>query len=161
MTTQQKSLAMQVIKSPLGDLYLYADKSHITRIAFREDNSIDAEGDKNHPILQQAEQQLSEYFSGQRQSFDLPLRFSGTDFQQQVWQHLQTIPYGDTQSYQQVAGAIDNPKAVRAVGNANNKNPIVIVVPCHRVIGANGNMVGYGGGLPIKEWLLKHEQALS
>lgn len=161
MTAKHKSLAKQVIQAPFGNLYLYADDNYLSGITFREVDSLEAKADEKHPILQQAAQQLKEYFSGQRHTFDLPLRFSGTDFQQQVWQHLQTVPYGDTQSYQQVAGAIDNPKAVRAVGNANNKNPIVIVVPCHRVIGANGNMVGYGGGLPIKEWLLKHEQALS
>lgn len=158
MTAKHKPDAKQVVQAPFGNLYLYADDNYLSGINFREVDSLETKTDENHPILQQAAQQLKEYFSGQRHTFDLPLRFSGTDFQQQVWQHLQTIPYGDTQSYQQVAGAIDNPKAVRAVGNANNKNPIVIVVPCHRVIGANGNMVGYGGGLPVKEWLLKHEQ---
>ncbi|MCX7545361.1 methylated-DNA--[protein]-cysteine S-methyltransferase [Marinicella gelatinilytica] len=158
MTVKQKPLAKQVVKAPFGNLYLYADDSHLTGIAFREINSLNAKRDGNHPILQKTVQQLSEYFSGQRQRFDLPIKFKGTDFQQQVWQQLKKIDYGHTETYGQVADAIKNPKAVRAVGNANNKNPIVIVVPCHRVIGANGNMVGYGGGLPVKEWLLKHEQ---
>ena len=158
MTSQQRTIFMQVMESPLGDLYLYADKSHLTGIAFSEIDSLSVDQNNKNPVLQNTEQQLNEYFSGNRQSFDLPIKFEGTDFQQQVWQQLQNIAYGTTQSYQQVAAAIDNPKAVRAVGNANNKNPLVIVVPCHRVIGASGQLVGYGGGLPLKEWLLKHEQ---
>lgn len=158
MTTKHTTQAMQVTKSPIGDLYLYADNSHLTAVSFRELDSFEAQNDENHPILQQAKQQLSEYFSGHRHNFDLPIKLTGTDFQQQVWRQLEKIDYGTTVNYGQIATAIKNPKAVRAVGMANNKNPIVVVIPCHRVIGASGQLVGYGGGLAVKEWLLQHEQ---
>jgi len=102
--------------------------------------------------------QLDEYFKRQRQTFDLPLELPGTAFQQQVWRQLLTIPYGQTASYLEIAQAIGNPQAVRAVGAANGRNPISIIVPCHRVIGANGQLTGYGGGLWRKEWLLAHEK---
>lgn len=151
----------QIFKAPFGDLFLYAEGGYLTGIAFREIETSKATIDNNNPVLKEAVKQLKDYFAGHRKSFDLPLKLQGTQFQQQVWRQLQKIDYGHTENYGQVAHAIDNPKAVRAVGNANNKNPIVIVVPCHRVIGASGKMVGYGGGLPIKEWLLKHEQAFS
>jgi len=104
-----------------------------------------------------AAQQLNEYFAGKRREFDLPLSPKGTDFQQSVWNALLKIPYGETQTYSQVAKMIDNPKACRAVGLANNKNPIWIIIPCHRVIGANGTLTGYGGGLDMKEKLLEIE----
>ncbi len=102
--------------------------------------------------------QLLEYFEGKRKLFDLPLIMIGTDFRKKVWQALCDIPYGQTRSYKQIAEAIGNPKASRAVGLANNKNPIAIVVPCHRVIGSNGKLVGYAGGLDLKQNLLKMEQ---
>ncbi|GGG25752.1 methylated-DNA--protein-cysteine methyltransferase [Lysinibacillus alkalisoli] len=104
-------------------------------------------------------QQLSEYLEGKRQQFDLPLQPQGTAFQQKVWQALKEIPFGETRTYKEVATAIGNVNASRAVGNANNKNPILIIVPCHRVIGANGKLVGYGAGLPLKEQLLTLEGA--
>ncbi|KAA3640303.1 MAG: methylated-DNA--[protein]-cysteine S-methyltransferase [Proteobacteria bacterium] len=149
---------MQVLKAPFGNLYIYADKDFLLAVSFRQIDAINAKVDDNHPILKQTTQQLDDYFSGNCRTFDLPLQPQGTQFQQQVWQQLQKIDYGTTANYGQVAAAIGNPKAVRAVGNANNKNPIVIVIPCHRVIGASGQLVGYGGGLPVKEWLLNHEQ---
>ncbi|MDR1483628.1 MAG: methylated-DNA--[protein]-cysteine S-methyltransferase [Planctomycetaceae bacterium] len=102
--------------------------------------------------------QLSEYFAGDRKIFDFPILPEGTEFQKQVWRQLQLIPYGETVSYGNIATKISNPKSARAVGNANNKNPIAIVVPCHRVIGANGNLVGYAAGLEIKEKLLALEK---
>ena len=108
-------------------------------------------------LIKEAYQQLSEYLKGERQMFDLPLNPRGTDFQKRVWQALCDIPYGETRSYKQIAEAIGHPKAVRAVGMANNRNPITIVVPCHRVIGADGKLVGYGGGLEMKEFLLRLE----
>ena len=111
-------------------------------------------------LIKEAYQQLSEYLKGERQMFDLPLNPRGTDFQKRVWQALCDIPYGETRSYKQIAEAIGNPKAVRAVGMANNRNPITIVVPCHRVIGADGKLVGYGGGLEMKEFLLRLEKSL-
>ena len=108
-------------------------------------------------LIKEAHQQLSEYLKGERKSFDLPLRMKGTDFQQRVWNALLDIPYGETRSYKQIAEAIGNPKAVRAVGMANNRNPLLIVVPCHRVIGADGKLVGYGAGIEKKEFLLRLE----
>ena len=108
-------------------------------------------------LIKEANRQLSEYLKGERRMFDLPLNPRGTDFQKRVWRALCDIPYGETRSYKQIAEAIGNPKAVRAVGMANNRNPITIVVPCHRVIGADGKLVGYGGGLEMKEFLLRLE----
>ena len=113
------------------------------------------------PLINEAYRQLSEYLIGERKSFDLPLKPRGTVFQQQVWKALCDIPYGETRSYKQIAEAIGNPKAVRAVGMANNRNPLLIVVPCHRVIGANGKLVGYAAGIEKKEFLLKLEGTAS
>ncbi len=110
-------------------------------------------------VCHEAARQLKEYFDGQRQEFDLPLFFAGTEFNQRVWETLLEIPYGVTWSYGQLAAHIGAPKASRAVGAANGRNPISIVVPCHRVIGSTGRHVGYGGGLPAKAWLLEHEGA--
>ena len=112
-----------------------------------------------HPMLQRVKKQLEEYFVGQRQQFDLPLDFQGTDFQQQVWKALLTIPYGETRSYKEIALQIGNEKAVRAVGAANGKNPISIIAPCHRVIGSSGALVGFAGGLDKKQILLSLEQS--
>jgi len=109
-------------------------------------------------VLVQAKQQLGEYFKGERHEFELPLAATGTEFQTNVWRALTTIPFGDTWSYQDLANAINNPKAVRAVGLANGKNPISIIVPCHRVIGKNGKLTGYAGGVEIKQKLLELEQ---
>ena len=111
-------------------------------------------------LIKEAYQQLSEYLKGERKEFDLPLNPKGTDFQKRVWRALCNIPYGETRSYKQIAKAVGNSKAVRAVGMANNRNPITIVVPCHRVIGADGKLVGYGGGLEMKEFLLRLEKSL-
>ena len=113
------------------------------------------------PLLKEAVAQLKEYFDGTRREFDLPLALEGTAFQRAVWEALLTIPYGETRSYGQIAQSIGNPKACRAVGMANNRNPIAIIVPCHRVIGANGKLVGYGGGLDIKERLLALEKNMT
>ena len=110
------------------------------------------------PLIKEACRQLSEYLKGERKTFDLPLNPKGTNFQKCVWRALCDIPYGETRTYKQIAEAIGNPKAVRAVGMANNRNPITIIVPCHRVIGANGKLVGYGGGLEMKEFLLRLEK---
>lgn len=102
-------------------------------------------------------QQVEEYFKGERKTFTIPIKTEGTPFQEKVWQALRDIPYGETRSYGQIAATIGNPKASRAVGMANNKNPILIITPCHRVIGANGKLVGFGAGLPLKERLLELE----
>jgi methylated-DNA-[protein]-cysteine S-methyltransferase len=111
----------------------------------------------NNPLLKRAAEQLRAYFAGELQSFDLPLDMQGTAFQKSVWQQLLEIPYGETRSYSFVARALGAPKAVRAVGAANGRNPMAIVVPCHRVIGAHGSLVGYGGGLEVKQFLLDLE----
>jgi O-6-methylguanine DNA methyltransferase len=108
--------------------------------------------------VQQAIKQITEYFAGTRRQFDLILDLQGTPFQRSVWQYLLTIPFGCTASYQEVANAIDNPRATRAVGAANGRNPVSLVVPCHRVVGSDGSLTGYGGGLWRKEWLLEHEE---
>lgn len=111
-----------------------------------------------HPLLDEAERQFRAYFAGDLRHFDLPLRPKGTPFQQEVWAALCEIPYGVTRAYREVADRIGRPTAVRAVGAANGANPLAIVVPCHRVIGASGDLVGYAGGVPIKVWLLAHER---
>jgi methylated-DNA-[protein]-cysteine S-methyltransferase len=118
-----------------------------------------ASGTRNdgNPILAAAAAQLREYFDGQRQHFDLPLEPRGTEFQRKVWQALERIPYGQTRNYREIAEAVGTPRAVRAVGSANGRNPLPIVVPCHRVIGADGRLVGYAGGLEVKRILLELE----
>jgi methylated-DNA-[protein]-cysteine S-methyltransferase len=109
------------------------------------------------PVLQMSMAQLDEYFKGRRKEFDLPLEPDGTDFQQRVWRQLLTVPFGKTVSYLDIAKGIGNLKAIRAVGTANGRNPISVIIPCHRIIGHDGSLVGYGGGLWRKEWLLNHE----
>ena len=113
--------------------------------------------DDDHPILRLTISQLTEYFNGERREFSIPLAANGTEFQNKVWQALTTIPYGETWCYKDLAIAVGNPKASQAVGGANGKNPISIIVPCHRVIGKNGSLTGYAGGLDIKDALLKLE----
>ncbi|MCL2170994.1 MAG: methylated-DNA--[protein]-cysteine S-methyltransferase [Defluviitaleaceae bacterium] len=141
--------------SPIGELLICYDDAHITGVYFDRDG--DGEYAAN-PVLLRCIGQLDEYFAGARREFDLPLRPVGTDFQMAVWRALQDIGYGQLQNYGDIARAIGKPKAPRAVGGANNKNPISIIIPCHRVIGASGKMVGYGGGLWRKEWLIQHEK---
>jgi methylated-DNA-[protein]-cysteine S-methyltransferase len=114
--------------------------------------------ENNPKPFSQACKQLDEYFEGTRQNFTLKLAPTGTQFQQSVWQQLRKIPYGNTCSYGDIASALDNPKASRAVGAANGANPLPIVIPCHRVIGANGSLTGFSGGLAVKDWLLAHER---
>ena len=109
------------------------------------------------PLIKKAAGQIEEYLDGKRKKFSLPLEMHGTEFQMDVWRALQTIPYGETRSYKEIAELVRRPKAVRAVGMANHRNPISIIVPCHRVIGHNGNLTGYGGGLPLKRRLLELE----
>lgn len=149
-----------VYPSRLGDIKItYTDKAitHI-EIGVTDFNRQDAEPSV---FSESAIEQLNEYFTGKRKEFDLPLDPSGTPFQKKVWAALQQIPYGETRTYKQIAQAVGNDKASRAVGMANNKNPIAIVIPCHRVIGANGSLVGYAGGLHIKESLLELEKKYS
>jgi methylated-DNA-[protein]-cysteine S-methyltransferase len=123
---------------------------------------VDAQRDgvESCPVVEEAIRQLEEYFAQERRDFDLPLEMDGTAFQRRVWQQLMNVPYGKTATYMDIANGLDNPKAIRAVGAANGQNPISIIVPCHRIIGSNGKLIGYGGGLWCKEWLLRHEGAL-
>ncbi|MFV0414107.1 MAG: methylated-DNA--[protein]-cysteine S-methyltransferase [Oscillospiraceae bacterium] len=141
--------------SPIGRLLLAEENGALTHILLHTETFEGTRGET--PLLGQARQQLEEYFAASRRAFSLPLGPAGTPFQTRVWRALQAIPYGQTRSYGQIAAATGNPKASRAVGMANNRNPLLIVVPCHRVIGANGALVGYGGGLPVKEYLLQLE----
>lgn len=145
--------------SPIGLLRIYEENQCITAIefAFKTPDNPETGEEKETNLLKKAVQQLSEYFDGTRKSFDLPLAPKGTDFQQKVWKALQAIPYGDTVSYKYIAEAINCPKGFQAVGMANNQNPIPIVIPCHRVIGATGKLVGYAGGLNVKTQLLTIE----
>ena len=155
----------QTIDSPVGPLLLADSDAGLHAIEFSENRhpvkrSTDwQEGD--HPLLAQAHQQLDEYFAGTRNAFDLPLSPQGTDFQRKVWNTLASIPYGQTISYAQLAQRIGKPSAMRAVGAANGRNPLPIVLPCHRVIGADGSLTGFGGGLPTKQFLLQLEGALA
>ena len=151
------------IDSPIGPLMLAADDAGLRHIEFRDNrhpaNRADWHGGDSE-ILQASEAQLADYFAGTRRDFDLPLAPQGTAFQLQVWHELARIPFGATISYAQLAQRIGNPSGTRAVGAANGRNPLPIVLPCHRVIGADGSMTGFGGGLPTKEFLLRLEGAL-
>ena len=142
------------IDSPLGPLTLTETDGALVRLEFGGEG-----GSVRTPLLCQAAAQLEAYFAGTRTTFDLPLAPKGTAFQRRVWEALQQIPYGETRSYGELAAAIGNPKASRAVGMANNKNPLPIFIPCHRVIGSNGTLTGYAGGLDIKVRLLQLEGA--
>ena len=146
-------------QSPIGTLEIMGNAAAITAINFL-DAAPAPTPDEPPPHLQAACRQLAEYFQGQRHTFDLPLEPAGTPFQQRVWQELLTVPYGRLLSYQDVANAIGNPQAVRAVGAANGQNPIPILIPCHRILASDGKLTGYGGGLWRKEWLLRHEGSL-
>ena len=152
------------IDSPIGRLLIAADDDGIRAVEFPENrHPVRREGEwreGDHPLLDEAARQLGEYFAGERRGFDLPLAPRGTEFQRKVWLALRGIPFGQTWSYAQLAKSIDNMQAMRAVGAANGRNPIPIIVPCHRVIGANGTLTGFGGGLPTKEFLLRLEGAL-
>ena len=143
--------------SPIGRLLLTADGTALTGLYMTAQSTDGWTENPTAAPLAAAVQQLNEYFGGSRREFDLPLRLEGTPFQQRVWRELTEIPYGQTWSYGQLAKRIRNPSASRAVGLANGRNPISILVPCHRVIGADGSLTGYGGGLERKRWLLTHE----
>lgn len=152
------------IDSPVGPLTMVAAGEILHGVMFgsiwgkwRERFSDAQAGDA--PVLREAERQLAEYFAGRRKAFDLPLALDGTDFQNRVWRALADIPYGQTRTYKEQAAAAHSPKAVRAVGATNGVNPLCLVLPCHRVIGSDGSLTGYGGGLPAKRFLLALEKA--
>lgn len=145
-------------ETPVGKIGVAENGRAITHIFFGDGESRPEANLNETALLKEAALQLQEYFEGRRKTFNLPLDPGGTPFQQKVWQALQEIPYGQTRSYKDIAIAVGNSKASRAVGMANNRNPISIVIPCHRVIGSNGKLTGYGGGLHIKEYLLNLEK---
>ena len=138
-------------------LRLIASRSGIRGVEFGHSRPLAAQADPGNPLLIEAERQLRAYFAGALRRFQIPLDLQGTPFQMQVWRELERIPFGETRSYSQLARAVGSPRAVRAVGAANGANPAAIVVPCHRVIGSSGRLVGYGGGLPLKRRLLELE----
>lgn len=146
----------QYMDTKIGRLYLAEEKGCLVRLDGGEAGQEDCL--QKTPLLEKAMQQLEEYLAGKRQTFTLPVDMRGTDFQKKVWQALTQIPYGETRTYGEIAKAVGSPGGARAVGGACNRNPIMIVVPCHRVIGADGKLVGFGGGTEMKEALLDHEE---
>jgi len=152
----------KMIFTPVGELKLVASDSGLAGILWENDDPkrtrfLPQVCQDDHPVLNETERQLREYFAGLRRCFELPLDFVGTEFQKKVWQALVAIPFGETRSYSEIAREIGHPMAVRAVGAANGRNPLSIVAPCHRVIGANGKLTGFAGGLDIKAFLLALE----
>lgn len=157
------SYAFKIIPSPVGELKLIASDKGLVAILWKNDSAKRVKvgtlvENQDHPILLETERQLQEYFEGRRKSFSLKLDLKGTKFQNNVWQALLGIPFGETRSYGQLARQLGNPRAMRAVGAANGRNPISIVVPCHRVIGASGKLTGFAGGLETKAQLLDLER---
>lgn len=142
--------------SSIGTLYLVEEERKLIRLIFDE-RPVDCE-ERETDFLSNCKKELDEYFQGQRKDFDIPLKLYGTEFQKKVWCALEKIPYGETRSYKDIAIYIENPKGCRAIGLANNRNPIPIIIPCHRVIGADGKLVGYGGGIDKKIFLLELEK---
>jgi methylated-DNA-[protein]-cysteine S-methyltransferase len=156
--------ASRIVDSPVGRLWLAATDAGLTHLLFASEMknppSPEAGGEESARILLEAERQLTEYFEKKRKAFEIPLALEGTEFQLEVWNALKAIPYGRTVSYGELAERLGKPDAIRAVGAANGANPIAIMVPCHRVIGADGKLTGYGGGLYIKRRLLEMEQGI-
>lgn len=145
-------------KSPIGFIEIVATDEGIASVNFAD--LAHGTQSNTHPILEQCINQLDEYFNLQRKDFNLKLSPQGTEFQKKVWQELRSIQYGQTATYIEIARRLGNVKALRAVGRANGSNPIAIIIPCHRIIGSNGKLIGYGGGLWRKKWLLQHENAI-
>ena len=166
---QTNTLVWDSVPSPMGDCMLLASDAGLYWVGTpgasldkgllwaKKHGRSEQATQATHPVLQQAKDELHRYFAGEKVTFSTPLDLQGTPFQIPVWRELCTIPYGETRSYGELALAIGRPNAPRAVGAANGANPIAIIVPCHRVIGSNGTLTGYGGGLPTKSWLLKLE----
>jgi len=162
MKSSSSSYSYWIWPSPVGDLLLVNDGKGLCRLQFQDGAhplDIDENWRKERSPFTEVIKQLEEYFAGRLQRFTIPLSLEGTEFQRSVWRALKTIPYGKTTSYGAIANKIHNPNASRAVGAANGQNPVSIIVPCHRVIGSTGKLVGFGGGLPIKAALLKLEKA--
>ncbi len=145
--------------SPIGDLYILEENGYIIQISSSYTPSSEYKNEMSE-LLFMAVAQLKEYFIGVRKEFTIPIKLTGTEFQKKVWRKLLDLPYGKLCSYKDIAESIGNPKAVRAVGGANNKNPIMIIVPCHRVVGSNGSLIGYAAGLDKKEYLINLERGV-
>jgi len=155
--------AFKTVRSPVGELTLVADANGLAAILWENDRPDRLRlgpltKDTTHPVLVETERQLGEYFAGRRRAFDVPLSFTGSDFQKRVWRALLTIPFGETRSYGEIARQVGKPGASRAVGAANGRNPISIIAPCHRVVGSTGKLTGFAGGLDAKRYLLELEQ---
>lgn len=172
MTTNPTNSALHAttIDSAVGELRIVASEAGITAVLWPNDDSNrvplpdgveEVEASDSHPILALAAKELGEYFAGDRQHFEVPLDPDGTAFQQQAWLALRAIPYGETVSYGEQAERMGDKNKARAVGAANGRNPISIIVPCHRVVGANGSLTGFAGGIETKQWLLAHEQQVA
>ena len=153
-----RDLCVKYVQSPIGLIEIAGTADAITDLNF-VDKRQKADSHSN-AVLYEAAEQLREYLNGVRKEFTVPLELKGTEFQKKVWQALLTVGYGNKVTYKYIAEVVGNPKAVRAVGAANGKNPISIIVPCHRIIGSDGSLTGYGGGIWRKEWLLRHEGCL-
>lgn len=158
MSQPDSVLYYDELATPMGTLYLIADEQGLCRLDFDDNGGPDPSWRHDPQRLTAAHQQLAAYFAGELQEFDLPLSPRGTEFQRRVWRELCAIPYGETISYGELARRIGRPTASRAVGAANGQNPVAIIIPCHRVIGANGKLTGYAGGLDRKSFLLTHER---
>lgn len=148
------------IDSKIGPLYLVASEKALHGVFWKKQSGVhEEEKSQASAVLDKTEKQITEYLNDQRQQFDMPLELEGTEFQRKVWAELQKIPYGQTRSYKDIAKSLKDPNASRAVGTANGRNPISLIVPCHREISSDGTMGGYAGGLPIKEMLLSLEKS--
>lgn len=153
-----KPLTTAIYDTKFGKIKISSDGESITGLRLCDATSAQSFDANATPLTDKAARQLDEYFCGTRFDFDIPLNLRGTDFQKAVWRALLEIPFGETRSYKQIAQAVGNPKAYRAVGSANNRNPVWIIVPCHRVIGSDGSLTGYGCGISVKEKLLEFER---
>lgn len=155
-----KTKFVTYLKSPTGEIKITADEEFVNSILFVFDDT-EMEEENLNSVLKECKVQLSQYFSGKRKEFDIPIKQEGTEFQKKVWDELLKIPYGKTVSYNFIAESLGDKKSIRAVGAANGKNQISILVPCHRVMGSDGSLTGYAGGLWRKKWLLNHEKEFS
>jgi methylated-DNA-[protein]-cysteine S-methyltransferase len=164
MPIEQIGFSRRTYEAPFGVLTVVGSDRGIRFVMFNNDahpkplEQLQISDTEIHDTVNVAISQLEEYFDGSRRSFDLPLDLRGTEFQVEAWNALAEIPYGHTASYGQQAASIGRPKAVRAIGGANGRNPVAIVLPCHRIVGADGSLTGFGGGIEVKKWLLDHEQ---
>ena len=165
MPIEQIGFSRRTYEAPFGVLTVVGSDRGIRFVMFNNDahpkplEQLQISDTEIHDTVNVAISQLEEYFDGSRRSFDLPLDLRGTEFQVEAWNALAEIPYGHTASYGQQAASIGRPKAVRAIGGANGRNPVAIVLPCHRIVGADGSLTGFGGGIEVKKWLLDHEQS--